>query len=74
MSKLLSLEDITQVTYEQVLLLRLCCDVAKNSKSHRLPEFLESLGELIPEFEVYKQICVSLVIMPEQADSTDIRK
>lgn len=65
MAKLFSAAEISSITYEKVLLLRLSCDVAKNSKNQRLPEFLENLGELIPEFEVYKQICVNLVMMPE---------
>jgi hypothetical protein len=66
MGNLLSPENISDITYEQVLLLRLSCDVAKNSKHQRLPEFLETLSQLIPEFEVYKQICVNLVQMPEK--------
>lgn len=68
MARLLSAEEISSITYEQVLLLRLSCDIAKNSKHQRLPEFLEAIGELIPEFEVYKQICVNLVMMPEPAE------
>ena len=68
MDKLISGSEADKVTYEQLLLLRLSCDVAKNSKNQRLPEFLENLGELIPEFEVYKQICFSLIMMPEAAE------
>ena len=33
MEKLLSDQHVDQVSYEQVLLLRLSCDVAKNSKN-----------------------------------------
>lgn len=73
MAKLFSAAEISSITYEKVLLLRLSCDVAKNSKNQRLPEFLENLGELIPEFEVYKQICVNLVMMPEP-DIEDLSK
>ena len=44
------------VTFEEILLLRLTCDVAVSTSEQRTPEFLEALQRLIPDFELYKQV------------------
>lgn len=62
-------EDGT-VDFEEMLLLRLSQDITKQTSQIRVPDFVEGLQELIPEFDVYKQIFVRLKQRKSQHSET----
>ena len=51
------------ITFEEVLLLRLTFELNRSNKSHRSPTYLESLSDLVPEFDDYRRITLALINM-----------
>ena len=45
-----------EISFEEILLLRLTQDITRQQRNMRLPEFVDGLQALIPDFDLYKQV------------------
>ena len=58
-------DDTEDVTFEELLILRLTFEINQSTREMRLEEYLDRLNEIVPEYEAYRQILYALAAMPE---------
>ena len=58
-------EDLSNVTFEEILLLRLAFELNKSTKEKRSQYYLDRLEEIVPEYDDYRKITFALADMEE---------